>query len=84
MTGLVTSTIEQPASIPGRRLPLFRKEPHSAWAGTKPPFSHISLIVLVGAGRFERPTPCAQGGFRQRREMLCFQPAYFNKMRRRH
>src|ERR1700722_14121389 len=22
---------------------------------------HISLILLVGAGRFERPTPCAQG-----------------------
>jgi len=21
----------------------------------------ISLILLVGAGRFERPTPCAQG-----------------------
>jgi hypothetical protein len=22
---------------------------------------HIFLILLVGAGRFERPTPCAQG-----------------------
>ena len=24
-------------------------------------YDHISLILLVGAGRFERPTPCAQG-----------------------
>jgi hypothetical protein len=23
--------------------------------------AHIRLISLVGAGRFERPTPCAQG-----------------------
>ena len=23
--------------------------------------AHIRLILLVGAGRFERPTPCAQG-----------------------
>jgi hypothetical protein len=23
--------------------------------------ARISLILLVGAGRFERPTPCAQG-----------------------
>src|SRR5438132_8622329 len=22
---------------------------------------HIPLILMVGAGRFERPTPCAQG-----------------------
>jgi hypothetical protein len=26
-----------------------------------PSTAHISLILLVGAGRFERPTPCAQG-----------------------
>src|SRR5258706_9245118 len=28
---------------------------------------------LVGAGRFERPTPCAQDGFRHRLEAVCFQ-----------
>jgi hypothetical protein len=26
--------------------------------------ARIELILLVGAGRFERPTPCAQGGNR--------------------
>src|ERR1017187_8557302 len=31
------------------------------------------LILLVGAGRFERPTPCAQGGFRPRAEKPYFQ-----------
>src|ERR1039457_5633955 len=31
------------------------------------------LIPLVGAGRFERPTPCAQGGFRPIPKMPCFQ-----------
>ena len=30
------------------------------------------LILMVGAGRFERPTPCAQGGFRHSSEMACF------------
>jgi hypothetical protein len=28
---------------------------------------------LVGAGRFERPTPCAQGGFWPRAKMPYFQ-----------
>ena len=28
---------------------------------------------LVGAGRFERPTPCAQGGLRPSRETAYFQ-----------
>src|ERR1017187_8318432 len=28
---------------------------------------------MVGAGRFERPTPCAQGGFRPLSEMPYFQ-----------
>jgi hypothetical protein len=28
---------------------------------------------MVGAGRFERPTPCAQGSFRHRSETACFQ-----------
>ena len=32
---------------------------------------------LVGAGRFERPTPCAQGGFGLRAEMPCFQVLTF-------
>jgi hypothetical protein len=35
------------------------------------------LILLVGAGRFERPTPCAQGGCRARTEMACFQVLTF-------
>jgi hypothetical protein len=30
----------------------------------------ISLILLVGAGRFERPTPCAQGTMRFFRQTL--------------
>jgi hypothetical protein len=30
-----------------------------------PRYARISLILLVGAGRFERPTPCAQGRFRR-------------------
>ncbi|MGA3028835.1 MAG: hypothetical protein ABSF98_29195 [Bryobacteraceae bacterium] len=32
----------------------------------------ILLIPLVGAGRFERPTPCAQGSFRHARKRLVF------------
>jgi hypothetical protein len=35
------------------------------------------LILLVGAGRFERPTPCAQGSFRGYSEMACFQLLLF-------
>ena len=35
------------------------------------------LILLVGAGRFERPTPCAQGGFRPSAEIPCFQVLTF-------
>jgi len=31
---------------------------HSIWRLENK--SHIQLILLVGAGRFERPTPCAQ------------------------
>jgi len=31
------------------------------------------LILLVGAGRFERPTPCAQGGLRPISEGAYFQ-----------
>jgi hypothetical protein len=33
----------------------------------------IKLISLVGAGRFERPTPCAQGGVRYKREHTRYQ-----------
>jgi len=32
-----------------------------------------SLKTLVGAGRFERPTPCAQGSFRPQPKMPYFQ-----------
>ena len=31
------------------------------------------MILLVGAGRFERPTPCAQGRFRQTSKTAYFQ-----------
>src|ERR1019366_2073490 len=31
------------------------------------------LILLVGAGRFERPTPCAQGGWKGAAKVACFQ-----------
>jgi hypothetical protein len=33
----------------------------------------ILLILLVGAGRFERPTPCAQGGklVKKRNSLFC-------------
>ena len=34
--------------------------------------ARICLILLVGAGRFERPTPCAQGRFRPFAETACF------------
>jgi hypothetical protein len=37
----------------------------------------LSTEGLVGAGRFERPTPCAQGGFRPRAEIPCFQVLTF-------
>jgi len=37
----------------------------------------IFLILLVGAGRFERPTSCAQGRFRQAAQMGCFQYLLF-------
>ena len=37
----------------------------------------ISLILLVGAGRFERPTPCAQDRFRQTAKIVCFQLLLF-------
>jgi hypothetical protein len=33
----------------------------------------IPLILLVGAGRFELPTPCAQDGFPQTTKVACFQ-----------
>ena len=35
------------------------------------------MILLVGAGRFERPTPCAQGGMRDDSKMACFQVLRF-------
>jgi hypothetical protein len=35
------------------------------------------LIPLVGAGRFERPTPCARGGVRFLLETACFQVLTF-------
>jgi hypothetical protein len=34
---------------------------------------------MVGAGRFERPTPCAQGSFRHTLEMACFQVLGFQE-----
>jgi hypothetical protein len=37
----------------------------------------IYLILLVGAGRFERPTPCAQGGVRYIQKAPCFQLLMF-------
>ena len=33
--------------------------------------------IMVGAGRFERPTPCAQGSFRDRLETVYFQYLLF-------
>jgi hypothetical protein len=33
---------------------------------------------LVGAGRFERPTPCAHGGFRPQAEVPYFQLLLFH------
>jgi hypothetical protein len=35
------------------------------------------LILLVGAGRFERPTPCAQDGFQRFAKCPYFQMAAF-------
>jgi hypothetical protein len=36
-----------------------------------------ALILLVGAGRFERPTPCAQGGFGPLPKVAYFQRLSF-------
>ena len=36
-----------------------------------------SLILMVGAGRFERPTPCAQGSCRHSSETAYFQALRF-------
>jgi hypothetical protein len=50
--------IKQPKAMPFRTS--FRTAPKKrsdAW--------YITLILLVGAGRFERPTPCAQVGFQR-------------------
>jgi hypothetical protein len=38
-----------------------------------PPVFEESLKILVGAGRFERPTPCAQGGLQRTPETAYFQ-----------
>jgi hypothetical protein len=38
-----------------------------------PTFSWNCLILLVGAGRFELPTPCAQVGLRLAPHSTCFQ-----------
>jgi len=35
------------------------------------------LFTLVGAGRFERPTPCAQGRFWARSQILYFSTLLF-------
>ena len=40
----------------------------------------ICVILLVGAGRFELPTPCAQGSLRPRDEVLYFQLLRLNEM----
>jgi len=37
----------------------------------------MSLILLVGAARFELTTPCAQGGFELVAESNCFQLLLF-------
>jgi hypothetical protein len=43
--------------------------------------AHIRLILLVGAGRFERPTPCAPGTFGILRKALVFWALGFNGLR---
>jgi len=39
------------------------------------------VIILVGAGRFERPTPCAQGSFRRGQKSHIFKAFCFKRMR---
>jgi len=39
--------------------------------------SCMLLEDLVGAGRFERPTPCAQDGFRHSAKIVYFQRILF-------
>ena len=36
-------------------------------------FSPQVVDYMVGAGRFERPTPCAQGGWEEAAKAACFQ-----------
>jgi hypothetical protein len=43
----------------------------------EPEIARNCLKTLVGAGRFERPTPCAQGSFQYSAEMACFQAFLF-------
>jgi hypothetical protein len=66
--------------------PLFSlEEPHSyifIYSGffRHPGNAHISMISLVGAGRFERPTPCARGSSQPPRKALIFKPFCFKLM----
>jgi len=48
------------------------KERRKRWS-TDPTTLLESAGGLVGAGRFERPTPCAQGSFRHIPKTPCFQ-----------
>ena len=54
--------------------PLRIRHPHLYLQSiSRPPKGgRIFLILLVGAGRFERPTPCAQGSFRRFPGNACF------------
>jgi len=52
------------------------KEKRKLWAGNRST-RFKSTSGLVGAGRFERPTPCAQGGFRPRAKVPYFQQLLF-------
>jgi hypothetical protein len=53
--------------------------------GQKSAFPEAQRIMktkgLVGAGGFEPPTPCAQGGFRLSRKCSIFKVLGFNEMR---
>jgi hypothetical protein len=57
------------------RRPLLNQEEHHSYKNDYNRFlalrvnGCISFIPLVGAGRFERPTPCAQGRFQQSLKM---------------
>jgi hypothetical protein len=73
-TGCCARPIADTAALPDTGQSLsFRPPPPCTKCRWQRAGQRISFILLVGAGRFERPTPCAQGRFRTQLKIVCFQ-----------